>query len=99
MVRFGGRAWYGYGASSNERRELRAPTALQWQMIQDCLEDGLDWYDLRGVGETLDPEHPMFGLLRFKIGTGGDLVEYPGEYDLALNRPLAAALRIYLLLR
>ena len=99
MIRFGNRAWYGYGAGTNDRRELRAANALQWQMIQDCVEDGLDWYDLRGVGETLDPEHPMFGLLRFKIGTGGDLVEYPGEYDLALNRPLAAALRIYLLLR
>lgn len=99
MIRFGGSAWYGYGAGSSRRRELRAGNALQWQMIQDCLEDGLDYYDLRGVGETADPDHPMFGLLRFKIGTGGDLVEYPGEYDLALNRPLAAALRIYLLLR
>lgn len=96
MVRFGRRAWFGYGAGSTARRDLRAANALQWQMVQDCLDDGLDCYDLRGVGETLAPEHPMFGLLRFKIGTGGRLVEYPGEYDLALNRPLALALRIYL---
>lgn len=96
MVRFGRRAWFGYGASTTDRRELRASNALQWQMIQDCLDDGLDCYDLRGVAETLDPEHPMFGLLRFKIGTGGETVEYPGEYDLALNKPLALALRIYL---
>lgn len=96
MVLFGRRAWFGYGAGSTARRHLRAANALQWQMIQDCLEDGLDYYDLRGVGETLTPEHPMFGLLRFKIGTGGDVVEYLGEYDLALNRPLDLALRIYL---
>lgn len=96
MVRFGRRAWFGYGGGSSARRDLRAANALQWQMIQDCLEDGLDYYDLRGVGETLSPEHAMFGLLRFKIGTGGETVEYPGEYDLALNRPLALALRIYL---
>ena len=96
MVRFGRRAWFGYGASTTERRELRASNALQWQMAQDCLDDGLDCYDLRGVGGTLDPEHAMFGLLRFKIGTGAETVEYPGEYDLALNRPLALAMRIYL---
>jgi lipid II:glycine glycyltransferase (peptidoglycan interpeptide bridge formation enzyme) len=96
MVRFGRRAWFGYGAGTTSRRELRAANALQWQMIQDCLDDGLDCYDLRGVGETLASDHPLLGLLRFKIGTGGDVVEYPGEYDLALNRPLAVALRIYL---
>ena len=96
MVRLGRRAWFGYGAGTTEHRELRASNALQWQMIQDCLEDGLDCYDLRGVGATLDPDRPMFGLLRFKIGTGGETVEYPGEYDLALNRPLALAMRIYL---
>ena len=96
MVRVGRRAWFGYGAGTTERRELRASNALQWQMVQDCLEDGMDCYDLRGVGATLDPEHRMFGLLRFKIGTGGETVEYPGEYDLALNRPLALAMRIYL---
>ena len=96
MVRLGRRAWFGYGASTTERRELRASNALQWQMVQDCLEDGLDCYDLRGVGATLAPGHRMFGLLRFKVGTGGETVEYPGEYDLALNRPLALAMRIYL---
>lgn len=96
MVRLGRRAWFGYGAGTTERRELRASNALQWQMIQDCLEDGLDCYDLRGIGATLDPDRPMFGLLRFKVGTGGETVEYPGEYDLALHRPLALALRIYL---
>ena len=96
MVRLGRRAWFGYGASTTERRELRASNALQWQMIQDCVEDGLDCYDLRGIGATLDPDRPMFGLLRFKVGTGGETVEYPGEYDLALNRPLALAMRIYL---
>jgi vancomycin resistance protein VanK len=85
MVRFGGHAWFAYGASTAERRELRASNALQWRMIQDCIDDGMDCYDLRGVAETLDSRHRMFGLLRFKIGTGGELVEYPGEYDLALD--------------
>jgi lipid II:glycine glycyltransferase (peptidoglycan interpeptide bridge formation enzyme) len=96
MVRFGRHAWFGYGASTTARRELRASNALQWGMIRDCIADRMDVYDLRGTGETLDPGHPLFGLLRFKAGTGGEVVEYPGEYDLALSRPLDLALRAYL---
>jgi lipid II:glycine glycyltransferase (peptidoglycan interpeptide bridge formation enzyme) len=96
MIRLGRHAWFGHGASTTARRELRASNALQWGMIRDCLADGMDVYDLRGVGETLDQGHPLFGLLRFKAGTGGEIVEYPGEYDLSLHRPLALVLRIYL---
>jgi lipid II:glycine glycyltransferase (peptidoglycan interpeptide bridge formation enzyme) len=96
MVRLGRHAWFGYGASADTRRELRASNAVQWRMMRDCLAEGMAVYDLRGVGSTLDPEHEMFGLLRFKIGTGGEVVEYPGEYDFAVNRWLDAALRWYL---
>ena len=96
MVRLGGHAWFAYGASTTERREQRASNALQWRMMRDCLVEGMDVYDIRGVAETLDPDHPMFGLLRFKVGTGGEVVEYPGEYDYALSRPLALAVRMYL---
>lgn len=96
MVRLGRHAWFGYGASSDARRELRASNAVQWQMMRDCLADGMAVYDLRGVGSTLDPQHPMFGLLRFKIGTGGEVLEYPGEYDYPINRWLDAALRYHL---
>jgi lipid II:glycine glycyltransferase (peptidoglycan interpeptide bridge formation enzyme) len=96
LVRLGRHAWFGYGASADSRRELRASNAVQWRMMRDCLADGMSVYDLRGVGSTLDPGHPMFGLLRFKIGTGGEVVEYPGEYDYPINRALDAALRYHL---
>lgn len=99
MVRLGRHAWFGYGASTTARRDLRASNALQWQMLQDCLADGMEYYDLRGIGETLSADHPMYGLLRFKVGTGGEVVEYPGEYDYSLNRLLSLAMRIYLRFR
>ena len=72
------------GEARCEQRELRASNALHWGIVQDCLAEGMDYYDMRGVGETLDAEHAMFGLLRFKIGSGSEVVEYPGEYDLKL---------------
>ena len=96
IVTVGGHAWYGYGASSGHLRELKASNAMQWRMIQDCLRAGAQIYDLRGVSDTLDPDHHLFGLLRFKVGTGGEAVEYLGEWNLSLNKVLARAIRLYL---
>jgi lipid II:glycine glycyltransferase (peptidoglycan interpeptide bridge formation enzyme) len=96
MVTVGDRAWYGYGASANRLRELKPSNAVQWRMIQDCLAAGARVYDLRGVSDTLDPGDHLFGLLRFKVGTGGEAVEYLGEWQLSLNRLLARAIRLYL---
>ena len=36
------------------------------------------------------------GLIQFKVGTGGEAVEYAGEWDLPLNRPLYKAFDIYM---
>ena len=96
MVTVGDHAWYGYGASSGRLRELKASNAMQWRMIRDCLRAGTRVYDLRGVSDTLDPEHHLFGLLRFKVGTGGEAVEYLGEWNLSINKVLSRAIRLYL---
>jgi lipid II:glycine glycyltransferase (peptidoglycan interpeptide bridge formation enzyme) len=94
LVRVGSYAWFGYGASADDGREARPSNALQWRMIQDCLARGIRVYDLRGVADTLDPDGPLFGLLRFKAGTGGAVVEYVGEWDLPLNRAFYQIFRL-----
>jgi lipid II:glycine glycyltransferase (peptidoglycan interpeptide bridge formation enzyme) len=87
MVRVGAHAWYSYGASSTEKREVRGSNALQWAMIRAALAQGATVYDLRGITPTLDAEDSHVGLIQFKVGTGGRAVEYAGEWDLPL-RPL-----------
>ena len=96
MVRVGSYAWYSYGASADHGREYRPSNALQWRMIQDCIADGMSVYDLRGISDTLDPEHHLYGLLRFKAGLGGEAVEYLGEWDFPINTPLYRAFQLYL---
>lgn len=96
MVRVGSYAWYSYGASADRGREYRPSNALQWRMIQDCVSDGMRVYDLRGVSDTLDPEHHLYGLLRFKSGLGGEAVEYVGEWDYPINGALYRAFNLYL---
>lgn len=95
-MRVGKHAWYSYGASSSDKREVRASNAIQWAMIRDALAHGADVYDLRGITETLASDDPHLGLIQFKVGTGGEAVEYVGEWDLPLNRALYAAFALYL---
>ena len=95
-IRVGAHAWYSYGASSTEKREVRGSNAVQWQMIRDAIAAGADVYDLRGITETLAADDPHLGLIQFKVGTGGEAVEYVGEWDLPLNRALYAAFALYM---
>lgn len=84
MVRTGELDCYYYGASSGSHREARASNAVQWQAMRDAIEAGCTVYDMRGIGSTLDPDHPLVGLLRFKAGTGGYVAEYVGEWEMTL---------------
>ncbi|GAB2980124.1 lipid II:glycine glycyltransferase FemX [Nocardioides montaniterrae] len=95
-IRVGQHAWYSYGASSTIKREVRGSNAIQWAMIRDALAAGATVYDLRGITETLDADDPHVGLIQFKVGTGGQAVEYAGEWDLPINRPLYKAFEIYM---
>ncbi|KRB76415.1 peptidoglycan bridge formation protein FemAB [Nocardioides sp. Root190] len=95
-IRVGEHAWYSYGASSTEKREVRGSNAVQWAMIRDAIEAGAAVYDLRGITETLDSDDAHVGLIQFKVGTGGEAVEYAGEWDLPINRPLYKAFQLYL---
>ena len=91
----GDKAWYVYGESSNEHRNVMPNYAMQWAMIRWAREAGCTWYDFRGVsprrrqeGESaaeVEKEDHLQGLNRFKEGFGTRYVEYVGEFDLVYN--------------
>jgi lipid II:glycine glycyltransferase (peptidoglycan interpeptide bridge formation enzyme) len=96
MLIVGEHVWYSYGASANHKREVRPSNAIQWRMIRDAYALGASLYDLRGIGDSLDEEDHLFGLIQFKLGTGGQAAEYIGEWDFPLNKLLHKALDIYM---
>ena len=95
-IRVGAHSWYSYGASSTEKRDVRGSNAVQWAMIREAIAEGCDVYDLRGITDTLDAEDPHVGLIQFKVGTGGEAVEYVGEWDLPINRAVYKAFELYM---
>ncbi|PRA00293.1 FemAB family protein [Arthrobacter sp. MYb224] len=96
VLRSSNLAWYLYGASSSEQRKLFAPKALMHHMISDSTEAGCRYLDQGGVSATLDSAHHLAGLTKFKTNTGCDIVQTNGEWDLALNKPLAWAFEKYM---
>jgi lipid II:glycine glycyltransferase (peptidoglycan interpeptide bridge formation enzyme) len=91
MVQVGEHAWYSYGASTTKKRDVRGSNAIQWQMMRDARDSGAVIYDMRGITDTVSADDSHAGLLQFKVGTGGQAVEYLGEWDLPLKRGLYAA--------
>jgi len=79
---FGDKAWYVYGASSNEYRNVMPNYLLQWTMICWAYENGCNLYDFRGIPGNVSEKHHLYGLYRFKKGFGGTFTEFIGEYDL-----------------
>ena len=91
LVQVGRHAWYSYGASTTAKREVRGSNCVQWQMMRDARDAGAVVYDMRGITDTVSADDPHAGLLQFKVGTGGQAVEYLGEWDLPLKRGLYKA--------
>ena len=85
-VAFGPEAVYLYGASSDAERGRMAPHAVQWAAMRWARSRGCRRYDLWGMADPNDPDDPMRGVHRFKLGFNPRLVDYPGTYDLPIQR-------------
>jgi len=78
---FGDTATYLHGASSHEYRNLMAPYFLHWEIIKEAKNLGYKFYDFRGIDGAKWP-----GVTRFKKGFGGFEINYPGTFDLPINK-------------
>ena len=83
---FGSTAWYMYGASSNRERRRMPNYLLQWEAIRWAKEQGYALYDLWGAPDHLDESDPMWGVMRFKLGLGGQVARGLGAWDYPVSR-------------
>jgi lipid II:glycine glycyltransferase (peptidoglycan interpeptide bridge formation enzyme) len=98
-------AWYFYGASSNEQRNLMPTYLLQWEAMRWAKARGCTVYDLWGIPdadeETLEAQFSerhdgLWGVYRFKRGFGGRVVRGVGAWDRVYNPPLYWAYTQYM---
>jgi lipid II:glycine glycyltransferase (peptidoglycan interpeptide bridge formation enzyme) len=91
------RAWYFYGASSDEERNRMPAYLLQWEAMRWARQHGCREYDLWGVpdeDEAFLEAHfsgrsdGLWGVYRFKRGFGGRLARSAGAWQRVYNPTL-----------
>jgi lipid II:glycine glycyltransferase (peptidoglycan interpeptide bridge formation enzyme) len=104
----GKRAWYFYGASSNQHRDRMPTYLLQWEAMRWAKSQGCSTYDLWGVPdfdlETLEADFTrrsdgLWGVYRFKRGFGGGLQRSRGSWDRVYKPSLYSLYRMWIGIR
>lgn len=80
-IEYGGVMSYVYGCSSSEHRNCMPNYLMQWTMIKQALQRNCHTYDFCGIPYWNIPNHPNYGVYRFKQGFNGQVVTYAGEFD------------------
>ncbi|MDP2638758.1 MAG: peptidoglycan bridge formation glycyltransferase FemA/FemB family protein [Candidatus Azambacteria bacterium] len=84
ILLFGETAYFLFGASSNEFKNLMAPHLTHWRGIIEAKNRGYRFYNFGAI--AFGNENDSFqGISRFKKRFGGRLLEYPDSYDLILQ--------------
>ncbi len=90
----GERAWYFYGASNDEMRNLMPTYLLQWEAMRYAKTHGATLYDLWGIPdaseEMLEAQFAersdgLWGVYRFKRGFGGEVIRSAPAYVKVFN--------------
>jgi peptidoglycan pentaglycine glycine transferase (the first glycine) len=81
VYRFGPTAYYLYGMSRDAHREKMSTYLLQWEAMRWAKARGCTRYDLWGAPHEIEEDDPMYGVYRFKLGFGAELVRTPGAWD------------------
>jgi peptidoglycan pentaglycine glycine transferase (the first glycine) len=71
LLRFGDWCWDMFGASSNNKRNLKPTYLLQYRCIQWAQSKGCSFFDFRTIPEILEPGEEMWGVYEYKKGFGG----------------------------
>ncbi len=83
---FGKRAWYFYGASSDDDRNNMPTYLLQWEAIRWARAQKMATYDFWGAPDDFyDENDALAGVYRFKAGFGGTVVRRIGAWDYPAN--------------
>ncbi len=86
---FARRAWYFYGASSDEERHRMPAYLLQWEAMRWAKSQGMAVYDFWGAPDNFeDQTDPLAGVFHFKQGFGGTVVRRIGAWDYPANPQL-----------
>ncbi len=81
LLTSGDTVYYLHGAMDRDYKNWMAPYLMHWEIIKWAKAQGYRYYDFWGIDVKRWP-----GVTRFKLGWGGQQIEYPGSFDLPVSR-------------
>jgi lipid II:glycine glycyltransferase (peptidoglycan interpeptide bridge formation enzyme) len=87
-IAFGKKGTYKDGGSVRTRTVYGASHLLQWRVIEWMKTKGITTHDLCGAPPSdriADPDHPHYGIGRFKTSFNKEVIDYIGAYDVVIN--------------
>lgn len=87
-VCFGKKSTYKDGASVRNRLVYGASHLLQWNVIKWAYEQGATVHDLCGAppsDQIHNPDHPHYGIGRFKTSFNKEVTDYVGAFDVPVK--------------
>lgn len=89
LARMEERAWELYGGWAGTHAEARPFYLLKWHAMLRMRQLGVERYDMWGLSaRPNDPKDPLAGVTEFKLGFGGDVVEWIGALEVPVRRAL-----------
>jgi peptidoglycan pentaglycine glycine transferase (the first glycine) len=86
LLRYGQRAWYFYGASSDRQRRDMPNYLLQWAALRWAMTQGCTVYDWWGAPTQLeDDADPLQRVWQFKQGFGAHFQPQIGAWDFPVS--------------
>jgi lipid II:glycine glycyltransferase (peptidoglycan interpeptide bridge formation enzyme) len=94
--------YYPYGGSSSENKNIMAPYALLWGIVEWGKSQGYKWFDTWGIKKNPNNDSTSEGFTeleydgysRFKVGFGGEKVEYADTVDVVFEPLVYSALKL-----
>ena len=76
--------FYPYGGSTQIHKEVMAFNLVMWEAIRYGKKIGCTIFDMWNClpPEIENPKHPWYGFHKFKKGYSGELIRFPGAYDI-----------------
>lgn len=87
ILKYGNKAWVVYAGNHNILTDSYANYLTYKYHIEYCYEQGVKMYDQFGTVKDYEDKRYK-GLHEFKKKFGGDYVEFCGEYDYIINKPM-----------
>jgi len=88
IIEYGDKAWVLYAGNHNILSETYTNYLTYNEHIKYYHDKGIKIYDQFGTIGDLRSDNPLIGLHEFKKKFGGNYVEFIGEFDYIINKPM-----------